>query len=123
MKHQNDKQFESYLRRFQPVPPAAFRIVKSRSRLRLSQIAWLALAATLLLLATITSRVPLHRSVIRERVLTEPLTIRSANAWLADSPSLDTALNVLEFPLKRPPGKRPDEQSVIAVLSEERIKP
>jgi hypothetical protein len=129
----DNEQFEAYLRRFRPVAPELKVIAKARHRsLRLfPPVAWVAASAAILIVGIIvvshtrTSRVADHRigdvvSVDRRPPL-EPLTVETANSWLATAPSFDAALDALAFEAKSNPIPV-NKLSAIAVLSEEKRK-
>lgn len=126
-----DEKFERYLKQFRPVQPDAIPepevvIMKLPSR---SRALWAAVAAVLIVGGGVLG---LHRSsttpkydrpieASRTDAPPVPLTIRSANAWLAQAPSIKTGINTLAFSSQ---GKQVQqgEQSAIAVLSKEKIK-
>jgi hypothetical protein len=132
----DDEQFESYLKRFHPVAPEPLRAVRlAASRRLFTPGAWVAAIAAVLIVGVIVlqtralhtrnSRVaaPTVRYVasLGRRAPSEPLTIGSANAWLATAPSLEAAIDDLAFGVKSNPIPR-DKQSAIAVLREEKTK-
>jgi hypothetical protein len=129
----DDKQFEAYLRRFDPIAPEPFPAIRvgDVSRRSLSLGIWLAAIAAILVIGAIILRVRGSRVVIpntaRDVASAErpapagPLTVRTANDWLLTAPSFKAAVDGLAFrsqtrPL--PPGK----QSAVAVLSKEKIR-
>ena len=132
MQTPDDEQFEAYLKRFHPIAPEPFPTLSVRHSYRRSPPLgiWLvAVAATLVIGVILHIRndrvvVPntAHHAALAERhVPSDPLTIRSANAWLATAPSFKAAVDDLAFrsqisPL--PQGK----QSAVTVLSKEKIR-
>jgi len=129
----DDEQFEVYLKRFHPIAPEpvpTLRVGRS-SRRSLSLGSWLAAVAAVLVVGAAILHVHSNRVVVpntardvasaERHAPSEPLTMRSANAWLATAPSFKSAVDGLVFrpqsnPL--PQGK----QSAVAVLSKEKIR-
>ncbi len=133
MPNSDDEQFETYLKRFRPVAPELKTTAKARHRSlhAFTPVAWIAASAAILIVGIIvvlhtrTPRFANHRigdvvSVERRPPL-EPLTIRTANSWLATAPSFDVALDALTFDAKSNPIPA-NKLSVIAVLTEEKKK-
>ena len=58
---------------------------------------------------------------VRNGAPSAPLTIRSANAWLAQAPTVKAGIDLLAFSSQNTPFKN-GKQSAIAVLSKEKIK-
>jgi hypothetical protein len=129
----DDEQFEAYLRRFQPIVPEPVPTisVEPSSRRSLSLRAWLAIAAAIILIGVVALQFGANQVVVPStssgsafagRVApSEPLTMQSANAWLATAPSFKAAVDSLAFGPQNsmvPQGK----QSAIAVLSKEKIR-
>jgi hypothetical protein len=130
------EQFERYLKQFQPVQPTAideFAVVEIRRAWR-SRTVWIAAVAVLLIVSAGVLRV--HRSgtaLISNKAIgvpdnqvhkdppSAPLTIRSANAWMAQAPSVKTGIDMLAFSSQIISLKN-GKQSAIAVLSKEKIK-
>lgn len=132
MRTPDDEQFEAYLKRFQPIAPepiTKIRIGRSSKR-SLSVETWLAAVAALLIIGVVIFHV-------RDRVVvpntssdaasvgrlapSEPLTMQSANVWLATAPSFKAAVEGLAFCPQTshiPQGKK----SAVAVLSKEKIR-
>jgi hypothetical protein len=113
----DDEQFEAYLKRFRPVAPQPRPIVRApRRSLHFSTaVAWVAASAVLLILETLLLHTPERRPPVG------PLTIGTANSWLAAAPSLDGALDDLASHAQSNTIP-PDRQSAIAVLSAEKTK-
>jgi hypothetical protein len=129
----DDEQFEAYLKRFHPIAaePVPTLSVGRSSRRSHPLAIWLAAVAAIIVIGAIFLHVRSSRIVVSNTAKdaavaewhapSEPLTMRSANAWLATAPSFKAAVDDLAFrsqisPL--PQGK----QSVVAVLSKEKIK-
>jgi hypothetical protein len=126
----DDEQFEAYLKRFHPIAPEPVPTLSGRSSRRSRPLGiWLAAVAAILVIGAVILRNRSSRSVVSNTAShaaerhgpSEPLTMRSANAWLAAAPSFKAAVDDLAFhsqirPL--PQGK----QSAVAVLSREKIK-
>lgn len=128
----DEKQFEAYLKRFRPLVPESLQM-KTHAKVtrRASVLAWWTAAAAVTLLAAAISvyvRMDRTRSARTiERVVpagrlvgAQPLTIRSANAYLASSSSFKAAIDELAFRQGTPLPK--DKHSALAVLSEEKSK-
>lgn len=132
-----DEQFEAYLKRFHPIAPEPVPTLSVRHPSRRSPLLgiWLAAVAAILVVIGSIGAVILHvrssrivvsntasdAAVSERHAPSEPLTMRSANAWLATEPSFKTAVDDLAFrshtsPL--PQGKL----SAVAVLSKEKIR-
>jgi hypothetical protein len=130
----NDEQFEAYLKRFHPIVPEPVPVLKlGHSSRRLPPLrSWLgAVAAILVVMVAVTLHIRSRRIVVSNtasdvapagrHLPTEPLTMRSANAWLATAPSLKEAVDDLAF--RSPTSPLPQgKQSAVAVLSKEKIK-
>jgi hypothetical protein len=128
----DDEQFEAYLKRFQPIAPepvATFGVGHS-SRRPLSLRTWLAIAAILVVGAVISHirstrgvvpNTPTDVAVNVRHAPSEPLTMGSANVWLATTPSFKAALDDLAFRSQTRPLPQ-GKQSAVAVLSKEKIK-
>jgi hypothetical protein len=133
----DDEQFEAYLKRFHPIAPAPVPTlsVGHSSRRSPSLGIWLAAVAAILVIGAVIGAVILHirgsRMVVSNKASdavvagqhapAEPLTMRSANAWLATAPSFKAAVDDLAFrsqTSRLPQGK----QSAVAVLSKEKIR-
>ena len=125
----DDERFETYLKRFDPIAPELLPRPKvsfaSRHRFRIG-VCFAAAAIVLvgiLIFRTRGSQVVLSPvpETTQDRSHFEPLTMRSANAWLTASPSFKAAIDDLSFRSQSvviPKGK----QSAVAVLSKEKIK-
>ena len=133
MQTPDDEQFEAYLKRFHPIAPEPVPTlsVSHSSRRSLPFGTWLAAVAAILVIGAVILHILSNRVVVSNRAgdaaiaerhaPSEPLTMRSANAWLATAPSFKAAVDDLAFrsqinPL--PQGK----QSAVAVLSKEKIR-
>ena len=133
MRTPDDEQFEGYLKRFQPIAPEPVPAISvGGSFWRSTSLGtWLAAVAVILLLGAVVLHVRSNRAVVPNtssdaafagrRALSEPLTMQSANAWLAKAPSFKAAVDGLAF---RPPTSpvQQDRQSAVAVLSKEKIR-
>lgn len=136
MQTRDDEQFEAYLKRFLPIAPEAMQapsvIRASWSSFRLRA----GLAAITAVLIAIVGTVILHvrgsRLAVTPKVRhivasaqrhapLEPLTIGSADAWLATAPSFKAAVDDLAFRSESSPIDR-GKQSAVAVLSKEKIR-
>ena len=136
MQTPDDEQFEAYLKRFHPIAPEPVPTVSVGHSSRRSPPLgiWLAAAAAILVIGVIGSVILHVRSsrivvsneasdaaVSERHAPSEPLTMRSANAWLAKAPSFKAAVDDLAFrsqTIPLPQGK----QSAVAVLSKEKIR-
>jgi len=129
----DDEQFEAYLKRFHPIAPESVPTLSVRHSYRRSPPLgiWLAaVAATLVIGAVIVhirnDRVVVpnmaHPAALVERhAPSDPLTIRSANAWLATAPSFKAAVDDLAFRSQTSPLPQ-GKQSAVTVLSKEKIR-
>ena len=133
MQTPDDGQFEAYLKRFHPIAPEPVPTlsVGHASRRSLPLGIWLAAVAAILVIGAVILHVRSSRIVVsntasdapvsERHVPSEPLTMRSANAWLATAPSFKAAVDDLAFRSQTSPlpqGKR----SAVAVLSKEKIR-
>ena len=133
MQTPDDEQFEAYLKRFHPIAPEPVPTLSVGHSSRRSPPLgiWLAAVATILVLGAVILHIRSSRIVVsntasetavaKQHAPSEPLTMRTANAWLATAPSFKAAVDDLAFrsqinPL--PQGK----QSAVAVLSKEKIR-
>ena len=133
MQTPDDEQFEAYLKRFHPIAPEPVPTlgVGHSSWRSLPLGSWLAAVAAVLVVGAAILHVRSNRAVVpntardvasaERHAPSEPLTMRSANAWLATAPSFKSAVDGLAFrphssPL--PQGK----QSAVALLSKEKIR-
>lgn len=132
MQSPDNEQFEAHLKRFQPIAPEpvpAISVVSSTRR-STSLGTWLAAVAAILVLGALV----LHRgnravvpnrssdaAFAGRRALSEPLTMQSANSWLAKAPTFKAALDGLAFRPQTSPVPQ-DKQSAVAVLSKEKIR-
>jgi hypothetical protein len=129
----DDEQFELYLKRFDPVAPdpiPMLRITVASPR-PFGLGTGLAAFAAILIVGIIlvwhvrsSSRVAVsvRDAVSAERhAPLEPLTMRTASAWLTAAPSFKTAIDDLAFRSQSNPMPQ-DKQSAVAVLSKEKIK-
>lgn len=130
----NDEQFEGYLKQFRPVAPDALPAAGTGygSRGSLKMGAWIAAVAALLMFGTLILIVRRNYVVVaptapRDAVSTEqpaasqPLTLRSANTWLARAPSFHAAVDALAF-RSADNSVRPGQQSAVALLRKEKVK-
>lgn len=133
MQTPDDEQFEIYLKRFNPVAPDPLPTLRAdySSRVSLSVGSWLAAVAAVFVIGIVILHFTNNRFVVRNTTRDlayaerhaplKPLTMGSANAWLATAPSFKAAVDDLAFGPSTgtlPQGK----QSAIAVLSKEKIK-
>jgi hypothetical protein len=129
----DDEQFEVYLKRFHPIAPEPVRPlgVGHASRRSFSLWAWPAAVAAILVIGVFLFQIRSSRVVVPNTVRdvalaerhapSEPLTMRSANAWLATAPSFKAAVDDLAFgPQTRPLPQ--GKQSAVAVLSKEKLR-
>jgi hypothetical protein len=129
----DDEQFEAYLKRFHPIAPEpvpTLSVGRSSRRSRPLGI-WLAAVAAILVIGAVILRIRSSRSVVsnaasdaavaERHAPAEPLTMRSANAWLAAAPSFKAAVDDLAFHSQTRPLPQ-GKQSAVAVLSREKIK-
>jgi hypothetical protein len=129
----DDEQFEAFLKRFHPISPGPVPTLSVGYSSRRSPLLgiWLAAVAAILVVGAVTLHVRSHRIVasntasdaaVSERLApSEPLTMRSANAWLARAPSFKAALDDLAFRSQTSPLPQ-GKQSAVAVLSKEKIR-
>jgi hypothetical protein len=130
----DDEQFKNHLKRFHPIAPKPIptRRIAAASWRSFAPVAWLAAPAAIVTVGTLILYTPANRVVVRDVTIdvasaeqhppSDPLTLRTANAWLANAPSFKAALDDLAFRSKGnpiPAGK----QSAVAVLSKEPVKP
>jgi hypothetical protein len=126
----DDEQFEAYLKRFRPVSPEPRPTAEARHRSlhAFGPVAWVAASAAILIVGIIVLHTRTPRTIdhiigeaasLERRQPVEPLTIGTANSWLATAPSFDAALDELAFRPRRNPIPA-NKQSAIAVLSEEK---
>ena len=134
MQTPDDEQFELYLKQFDPIAPEPIPMLRFdvASRRPFGLGAGLAFAAILIVGIILvwqvrnSSRVVVS-STVRDAVSAErhaplePLTMRSASAWLTAAPSFKTAIDDLAFRSRSNPMPQ-DNQSAVAVLSKEKIK-
>ena len=133
MQTPDDEQFEVYLRQFHPIVPEPVPLLRVgwASRHSFSLRAWLATAAAILVIGSFIFHIRSNRVVVpnvardaafsERHAPSEPLTMRSANAWLATAPSFKAAVDDLAF--RSQTGPLPQgKQSAVAVLSKEKIK-
>ena len=133
MQTPDDEQFEAYLKRFHPIAPEPVPTLSVGHASRRSPPLgiWLAAVAAILVIGAVILHVRSSRIVVpntardaavsERHAPSEPLTMRSANAWLATAPSFKTAVDDLAFRSQTssfPQG----QQSVVALLSKEKIK-
>jgi hypothetical protein len=129
---ERDRQFEGYLKQFHPLAIEPLPIERSRRVIRHRSVLAMVGAAAAILLAAVflhfrAGRIDRLEAVAGrgsdERLArSQLLTMSSANALLASTPSFDEAVEEMAFPPQTTPLPR-DQYSALAVLSEERIKP
>jgi hypothetical protein len=129
----DDEQFEAYLKRFHPIAPEPIPAlsVGHSSRRSLTMGIWLAAVAAILVIGAATLHIRNSRIVVsntagdaavaERHAPSEPLTMRSANAWLATAPSFKAAVDDLAFRSETSPLPQ-GKQSAVAVLSKEKIR-
>jgi hypothetical protein len=129
----DDEQFEAYLKRFHPIAPEPVPTlsVSHSSRRSLSLGTWLAAVAAILVIGAVILHIRSNRVVVsntagdaaiaERHAPSEPLTMRSANAWLATAPSFKAAVDDLAFRSQTSPLPQ-GKQSAVAVLSKEKIR-
>ena len=127
----DDQRFERYLKAFQPIAPQPLRIQRSGWTTRRAMMAALAGAAAVLVVAAVMlrSRPEPNQSSQRESkpaaveqwANSQPLTIRSANAMLAQAPSAKTAIDSVAWQSQKKPLPQ-EKRSALAELSKEKTK-
>ena len=133
MQTPDDEQFEVYLKRFHPIAPEPVPTLRvGHASVRSVPLGiWLAAVAAMLFVGAVilhirSNRVvvpnPAHDVALAEQYApTGPLTMRSANAWLATAPSFKAAVDDLAFRSQTSPLPQ-GKQSAVAVLSKEKIR-
>ena len=131
MQTPDDRQFESYLKEFRPIAPDPLLRSETLNRPLQTSRPWRAILSTAAIatLGVIALWVQVRPVAVpqQERVVvltpapSEPLTLRDANIRLSNAPSFEDALNELAF-RSGPKTFERGKQSVVAVLSEERIQ-
>lgn len=133
MQTPDDEQFEAYLKRFHPIAPEPVPTLSVGHSSRRSPPLgiWLAAVAAILVIGEVILHVRSSRIVVsntasdaavsERHAPSEPLTIRSANAWLATAPSFKAAVDDLAFRSQTRPLPQ-GKQSAVAVLSKEKIR-
>jgi hypothetical protein len=129
----DDEQFEAYLKRFHPIAPEPVPTLSvGRASRRSPPLGiWLAAVAAILVIGAVILHVRSSRIVVsntasdaavaERHAPSEPLTMRSANAWLATAPSFKAAVDDLAFRSQTSPLPQ-GKQSAVAVLSKEKIR-
>jgi len=129
----DDEQFEGYLKRFHPVVPEPVPTlsVSHSSRRSLLPGTWLAAVAAILVTGALILHIRSNRVVVpntasdvafaERHAPSEPLIMRTANAWLATAPSFKAAVDDLAFRSQTSPLPQ-GKQSAVAVLSKEKIR-
>lgn len=133
MQTPDDEQFEAYLKRFHPIAPEPVPTLSVGHSSRRSPPLgiWLAAVAAILVIGVVILHVRSSQIVVsntasdaavsERHAPSEPLTIRSANAWLATAPSFKAAVDDLAFRSQTSPLPQ-GKQSAVAVLSKEKIR-
>ena len=133
MQTPDDEQFEAYLKRFHPIAPEPVPTLSvGRASRRSPPLGiWLAAVAAILVIGVVILHVRSSQIVVsntasdaavsERHAPSEPLTIRSANAWLATAPSFKAAVDDLAFRSQTSPLPQ-GKQSAVAVLSKEKIR-
>lgn len=114
----NDEEFELYLKDFRPVAPAPLPVV-GKPRRPSWMTAGLAAAAAVLVVVTLFGIRPERADQTARNP--QLLTIRDANALLANATSFQTAVDEIAFPsrgISYPKGTR----SALELLSQENLK-
>ena len=129
----DDERFEAYLKQFRPLVPEPLPMVERshRARRRFAPGAWAAAAVAVLVLVALTLHIRTNRAPVTETIGnagnpehlqdSQPLTMRSANALMAKTPSFKAMVDDMAFrsqTVPLPKGKR----SAVAVLRKEKIK-
>jgi hypothetical protein len=127
----DDERFEIYLKQFRPLLPDRLpgNEINPASDRHFGLTIWvLGGVMAIVFLGVVSLRILNHRATLNSnqsavKLLppTPPLTVRSANALLAASPSYRAVMNELAFPIKSSPAAK-DKQSALAVLGKEKIK-
>jgi hypothetical protein len=131
----DDEQFELYLKRFDPITPEPIPMLRidvaSRHPFglgtRLTAFAAILIIGIILVWHVRSSSRVVVSSTVRHAVSAErhaplePLTMRSASAWLTAAPSFKNAIDDLAFRSQSNPMSQ-DKQSAVAVLGKEKIK-
>ena len=133
MQTPDDEQFEAYLKRFDPIAPEPVPTlnVAHRSRRSLVLATWLAAVAAILVIGAVILHIRSNRVAVpntardvafaERHAPSEPLTMRTANAWLATAPSFKAAVDDLAFRSQTSPLPQ-GKQSAVAVLSKEKFR-
>ena len=133
MQTPDDERFEAYLKRFHPIAPEPVPTLSVGHSSRPSPPLgiWLAAVAAILVIGVVILHVRSSQIVVsntasdaavsERHAPSEPLTIRSANAWLATAPSFKAAVDDLAFRSQTSPLPQ-GKQSAVAVLSKEKIR-
>jgi hypothetical protein len=129
----DDEQFEAYLKRFHPIAPESVPALRVgyASRRSVSLGSWLAAVAAIAVVCAVILHIRSNRVVVpnaahdvafaERHAPAGPLTMRSANAWLATAPSFKAAVDGLAFRSQTSPLPQ-GKQSAVAVLSKEKIR-
>lgn len=128
----DDERFEAYLKQFRPLVPEPLPTVGSGHQARRRFVLWAgAVAAVVVLAGTIALHVHTERVRVPETTrhlatpdrLTDgqPLTMRSANALMAKSPSFKALVDDMAFRSQTIPFPK-GKCSAVAVLGKEKIK-
>ena len=133
MQTPDDEKFEAYLRRFRPIAPEPIPTLSVGHSSRRSPPlgVWLAAVAAILVIGAVIVHVRSSRIVVsytssdagfsERHAPSEPLTMQSANAWLATAPSVKAAVDDLAFRSQTGPIAQ-GKQSAVAVLSKEKLR-
>jgi len=126
----DDEQFEKYLKQFRPLVPDLLPIeIRHAPRRHLALAIWavgamaigiIGVASLWIVNHRITSQSN-HSALVKLPTRTPLLTMRAANDLLVKAPSYKAVMNELAFPPKSLTISN-DQQSALAVLSEEKIK-
>lgn len=134
MANPDDGQFEAYLKEFRPLPAAPLPLnvpaATARKPRHLGITVWALTATAIVILVLlripaqhVTGQLGQNPTAALRADSTQPLTLRSANELLVNSPSFKAALDSVEFysaaTVPIPKGK----ESALVVLSQEDVKP
>jgi hypothetical protein len=126
----DDERFEKYLKQFRPLAPDCLPAEIRRAPRRHSALAIWAVGATAIGIIGVASlwivdhritHQSNHSALVKLPTRTPSLTMRAANDLLVKAPSYKAVMNELAFPPKSSTTSN-DKRSVLAVLSEEKIK-
>lgn len=135
MPNLDDDRLEAYLKEFRPLQaaplPTNVLVANSRKPRRLAITIWALTVAAILIATAFLLRIPAHRvtrsdgnsMAAHEPYSMQPLTLRSANRLLVDSPSFGAAFDSLESDSAATVPIPKGEESALDVLKQEDLKP